>query len=227
MWCFVGRRQEDNQAERFLLRFLIERPAAVTSWDAILPHFGSVVWLWNGDENFSRELFWRLRENFVTFTCLLPGVIKHFFQVTLGFESNEDRAIVFFVLVYPGIFFTSLHTCASMNRWHRRRDAINKPYSGVYCTGLQVELLCACWHGYHFPHSLLYFLLEFSSEQWSVEAPRCLESSLGETPYAPVDISSHQTAVSLLPSKQEKSLKAGGELLKIQEHGVGGRLETI
>lgn len=27
-----------------------------------------------------------------------------FFQVTLGFDSNEDRAIVFFVLVYPGIF---------------------------------------------------------------------------------------------------------------------------
>lgn len=71
------------------------------------------------------------------------------------------------------------------------------------------------------------FLLQFSFEQWPVEATRCLESSLGQTPYAPVDISSHQTAVSLLPSKQEKSLQAGGELLKIQEHGVGGRLETI
>lgn len=127
-------RQEDNQAG-FLWRFLIERPAAVTSRDAILPHFGSVVWVWNGGENFSWELFWSLRENFVTFTCLFPGVIKCFFQVTLGFESNEDRAIVFFVLVYPGIFFSSLHTCASMNRWHRRRDAINKPYSGVCCTG--------------------------------------------------------------------------------------------
>lgn len=37
------------------------------------------------------------------------------FQVTLGFEWNEDGAIASFVLFYPGIFSTSPHICASMN----------------------------------------------------------------------------------------------------------------
>lgn len=71
--------------------------------------------------------------------------------------------------------------------------------------------------------SFIFFKLQFSFERWPVKAPRCLHLNGGECPQAPVDISSHQAATYLLPSKHERLLEAGGELLKIQEHAVGGK----
>lgn len=135
------------------------------------------------------------------------------FQVTLGFEWYEDRAVASFVLFCPGIFSTFRHICASMNRWHRRRDAITKPHSGVYCTGLTgwAALCLLAWLPLSSSSHL--FFLQFSFDQWPVKTPCSVEFCGGETRY--VDFSIYQTA--LLPSKHERSLETGRELLKIQE----------
>lgn len=107
----------------------------------------------------------------MTFTCLLPLCYQTLFFPRLLWDLNEMKKersfpLSWFILAF---FFTSLHTCASMNRWHRRRDAITEPYSRACCTGYQVELLCACWHGYHFSYRLLYFFncnFHSSGGQW-------------------------------------------------------------
>lgn len=134
--------------------------------DTVLPYFGSDVWVVTTMKISSGEYFEAHTSRELCDFHTSSFVLAHTsFQVTLGFEWNEDRAIASFVLFHPGIFFhLPPHLCQYEQMTQTKRCHYKAILRGLLhrLTG-QAALCLLAWLPL-FSSSPLFFL-QFSFEQ--------------------------------------------------------------